>query len=266
MTRKIRVPAALPALALLAFALSGCSTISGSDFRHIRGHDTNLAAINTQLGIAYMGDNKPDLAMRALRKALQKDPDLVLAHDAIAVLYERLGEFNKADRHFRRALDLDPKNSNAQNNYGAFLCRRGRIKEAEAHFRAALDNPLYAHPEQAWSNWGFCAVKAGDNAKAEIYLRRALHRNPKFAPALLEMARLGYRRKRWRQARAYLERYRAVAPNTPGGLWLAIRIERQLGNRNAAASDALLLKSKYPDSAQARQLLESESNGRASGQ
>ncbi len=266
MTRKIRVPAALPALALLAFALSGCSTLSGSDFRHIRGHDTNLAAINTQLGIAYMGDNKPDLAMRALRKALQKDPDLVLAHNAIAVLYERLGEFDKADRHFRRALDLDPKNSNAQNNYGAFLCRRGRIKEAEAHFRAALDNPLYAHPEQAWFNRGFCAVKAGDNAKAETYLRRALRRNPKFAPALLEMARLDYRRKHWLQARAYLERYRAVAPNTPGGLWLAIRIERQLGDRNAAASDALLLKSKYPDSAQARQLLESESNGRASGQ
>lgn len=248
---------------LLTLVLSACST--PSDYRHASGHANSPAVINTQLGIAYMRHNKLDLAKRSLSKAIRQDPDLVLAQDAIAVLYERLGELDRADRHFRRAVDLDPKDSNAQNNYGAFLCRRGHLKRAAAHFRAALHNPLYASPEQAWFNWGYCTAKAGDDAKAETYLRRALKNNPKFAPALLEMARLSYHRKQWLNARAYIERYQAVAPNTADSLWLAIRIERHLGDRNAVASYALLLKSKYPDSAQTRQLLESEAHDRAPG-
>lgn len=247
-----------------AAALSACGTTQ--DFRHVSGHQSKAAVINTQLGIAYMGENRLKLAEESLKKAVEQDPDLVLAQDAIAVLYERLGEYDKAGRHFRRAVDLDPKNSNAQNNYGAFLCRRGRVKAAETHFRAALANPLYTQPERAWYNWGYCAAKTGDDAKAETYLRRALQYQPKFAPALFAMARLSYRQKHWLQARAYMERYQAVARNTPESLWLALRIERQLGDRNAVASYALLLKSKYPDSAETQKLLESEANGRASGQ
>lgn len=263
MTETLRRLPAWSVPVLLALALGACST--PGNFRHAQGHDNSPAVINTQLGIAYMGDNKLDLAMKSLRKALKQDPDLVLTHDAIAVLYERLGELDKANHHFRRAVELDPKDSNAQNNYGAFLCRRGRYKEAGAHFQAALSNPLYANPQRAWFNWGYCAAKAGDDAKAETYLRRALQGDPKLAPALLEMARVSYRQKQWLQARAYMERYQAVAPNTPDSLWLALRIERQLGDRNAVASYALLLKSKYPDSTQTRQLLKSEANGRDSG-
>ncbi|OYV77312.1 MAG: type IV pilus biogenesis/stability protein PilW [Chromatiales bacterium 21-64-14] len=238
---------------------------SSSDFRQLSGNESKPAAINTQLGIAYMQDNKPSLALDALKKALRQDPDLALAHNAIAVLYQQLGEYDKAGRHFRRAVELEPKDSDAQNNYGAFLCRRGRIEEAERHFQAALNNPLYTNPERAYFNWGFCAVKARDDVKAARYLRLALQRDPKYAPALLEMAKLSYRQKQYLNARGYLERYQAVAPPTADSLWAGIQIERVLGDRNAVASYALLLKSKFPDSDQTRQFLESRSNGPAPG-
>lgn len=247
----------------LAIAVSACS--SSSDFRQLPGNESKPAAINTQLGIAYMQDNKPSLALASLQKALRQDPDLALAHNAIAVLYQQLGEYDKADYHFRRAVDLEPGDSDAQNNYGAFLCRQGRIKEAERHFQAALNNPLYNHPEQAYFNWGFCAVKAKDDVKAASYLRQALQRDPKYAPALLEMARLSYRQKQYLNARGYLQRYQAVASPTADSLWTGIEIERALGDRNAVASYALLLKSKYPDSDQTRKLLDSRPHGTAPG-
>ena len=222
-----------------------------------------VAELNTQLGIAYMRERDHTRAMSRLERALRADPTYAPAHTAMALLYDRLGEPEQAERHHRDAVRVDPKDSYARNAYGTFLCARGRLDEADAQFRAALENPLYETPWIALTNAGRCALKAGDRRKAETYFREALRREPRFAPALIAMAELSFELGRPLQARAYLQRYEAVAPHTPRSLWLGVRIERALGDRDAEASYALLLKGKFPDAKETRQLLESEARGGA---
>jgi type IV pilus assembly protein PilF len=60
------------------------------------------------------------------------------------------------------------------------------------------------------------------------------------------------------QARAYLQRYSAIAQLNARALWLGVQIERQLGDRDAEASYALQLQKNFPDSQQTKQLLESK--------
>lgn len=244
--------------ALLAVLLvcGGCATTRSTQEGDLS--DTQrvgeLAELQTNLGIAYMRNGQNELAYARLQKALQLEPRYSKAHYAIALLYERLGETQKAEQHYRDAVRFNPRDSSAQNNYGNFLCRNGRIAEAEERFMQALQNPLYASPEVAYSNAGLCVLKAGDLPQAEGYLREALARNPNLPAALYAMSDISFKQGEELSARAYLERFREVGKDTSRSLWLGVRIERALGDENAAASYALLLRTQYPDSPEAQLL------------
>ncbi|MFA7096224.1 MAG: type IV pilus biogenesis/stability protein PilW [Gammaproteobacteria bacterium] len=242
-------------MAILALGTAGCAAVPEQPgTRSLQA----AAEANLQLGVGYLQQGNYELALEKLEKSLEQNPSSASAHNVIAVLYERLNQLDLAERHYRRALSLDPKDSGAHNNYGRFLCMRNRLAEAEKHFLTALENPLYQTPEIAHTNAGICALRVPDPAKAEQHFRSALKVNPLYREALIEMAKLSFEQERYLQARAYLQRYQEVAPKSAESLWLGVRIERALGNRDAAASYALLLKSNFPDSEEMQQLLESE--------
>jgi type IV pilus assembly protein PilF len=194
------------------------------------------------------------------------DPRLPSAHNGIAILYEKLGELNLADKHYRKAIQLDAKDARALNNYGTFLCRTGKYKESEQYFERAASNPLYKQPASALKNAGICALKDNDPDKAESFFRKSLEVNPAYAPSLLQMAKLSYAADDYLKARAYVQRYLQIAEPTPETLWLAVRTERELGDANAAASYALLLRSRFPDSPQTQQLERSDDGERSATQ
>jgi type IV pilus assembly protein PilF len=261
----------LPLVVALAALVLGCAT--SAETRQQAKRDQEAAQFNVQLGISYMRQNRLEQADEKLAKALEQDPELPAAHNAYAVLRERLGEFDMAERHYRRAIELDPKDSEARSNFGAFLCRLGRPEEAQRQFEAAWSNPLYSRPEAVFTTAGICAVGTGDTERGEEYLRRALDRNPDYLPALYEMAGLTFREERYLQTRAYVQRYDAALaeaarrnPQLPKAnaqmLWLCVQAEQQLGNVSTAQSCAQKLKNQFPESRQTTQLLELERRGR----
>jgi len=238
-----------------AFLLAGLSACaSGPAQRQAEGQDP--AEINTQLGVEYLRKGMLEESSDALQKAVSQNPRYAPAHDAIAVLYEQLGEIDKADYHYRRSLALDPKNAATMNNFGQFLCRRGKLDEADGYFQKALKDPLYRYPEMVNTNAGICAAKVPDAARAEAYFRKALQINDKYVPALGEMAKLSYSTANYLGARAYLQRYEQLTKLPADLLWLAVLNEDKLGDSGASASYALLLKKDYPDSTQTRDLLQ----------
>ena len=239
------------------FLQGGCQTTPSQSIPGQR-EVNRLADLHTRLGVGYMQEGRDEIALNRLQRALEADANHAPAHNAMALLHERLGEVEKSEVHYRRAVQLDPSLSAAQTNFGSFLCRQGRTEEAEARFLEAVANPLYDRPEVAYTNAGLCMRSAGDMDKAETYLRRALQANSRLAVALLEMADLSFDKGQYLQARAYLQRYLDVAQHTPRSLWLGIQVERVLGDQNAVSSYAMLLRVNYPDSQETRLLLESE--------
>jgi type IV pilus assembly protein PilF len=233
-------------------ALSACNTNPVRNETH-PGAETP-AQINLKLGVEYMRRGIYDLALTKLQRALEYDPKLPDAHNAIAILYSQLGETQLADEHYQRALYLAPNDSKSLNNYGAFLCDQGRYEEADKYFLRAINNPLYAARGQAYENVALCALRIPDLDKAEEYMRKALEINPTLPKSLYQMANLSFDKGGYLSARAYLQRYLEVASHTPDSLWLCVRVERELGDRSAEASCALVLERKYPDSREARLL------------
>ena len=244
---------------LLSGLLSACETIPTTE-QTTGGKPTTtskVAELQTQLGIGYLRQGKLELAWNRLQRALDADPNYSTAHNAMALVQERLKDPEKAEEHYLRAVTLNPADSAAQNNYGSFLCRNRRYEEGEHRFLQAAKNPLYDQPEIAYANAGVCLKRAGQYQKAERYLRTALEINPEIPVALLAMSEVSLQTKRYLPARAYLQRYLAVASHSPQSLWLGVQIERKLGDKNTASSYAMMLKSNYPDSRETQLLLES---------
>ena len=237
--------ALLLALAVLA---AGCSSTG----RDSRVSDKEAARFNVQLGMNYMQRGDLEGAREKLERALQQDATLPAAHAALGILYERVGDSRRAQEHLQRATRLAPDDPNMLNNYGGFLCRKGEYREGIRHFEQAAANAYYRTPEAALANAGVCARQIPDLEAAEDYLRRALDVNRNYAEALLQLADLSLERDRVLQARAFLQRYEAVAPATADTLALGYRIETAAGNSQVAQEYAARLREDFPDSREAR--------------
>lgn len=228
---------------VLVLMLSGCITEQVGPSRNERASD-----VNVQLGLGYMQQGDMQLANEKLRKAIVQNPESSNAHNAYAILQERLGENEKAEEQYLIALELDPEDSQVNNNYGTFLCRNQREAESEKFFLAAIKNPLYKTPEYAWTNAAICLGKIGQSEKEYDYLREAVNVNPSYAPALYRITELEFDLKQYQRARFYLSRYFKVRNKSAESLWLAIRIELELDNKDNAYSYGLQLENNFPES------------------
>ncbi len=252
-------------IALAMFVLMGCQggakgTRTGeSQFadEQPREHYINSAAyINVQLGVGYMKEGNYGIALSKLKKALAQNPNLAITHSTIAVLYERLGENSVAESHYQRSIELDANDARLRNNYGQFLCKHHNELQGIKQFDIAASNPLYQTPFMPLTNAGLCAIRINEDVMAENYLRRALEKNSRMVPALSGMLQLSVKQGKHLQGKAYLQRYTALAKHNADTLWSGYQIEKHLGDKQAAANYAVRLKSRFPDSAQTKLLLQ----------
>lgn len=248
-----------PALALCLLMFSGCAVQPqvGGDSPEVRGarEDDPRARIHTELGAGYFARGQHAVAFQELRIALQADPDYAPALNILGLVHGDLREDKQAEEHFRRAIERSPNYSEAHNNYGLFLCQRGRPDEALARFEAALSNPLYATPDKALANAGVCALSKPDLAQAEVFFIRALKRAPNQPTAQLGMAEVHYRNGRWLPARSLLRQLGQTGELNAQALWLGVRVERRMGDREAEASYAAQLRRRFPDAMQTQWLM-----------
>ena len=240
-----------------AITLSACSGDKAVQ-RSEPGSKERIARTNTELGMGYLQQGERKLAIEKLQRAIEADSDYAPAQHGIAIAYQEFGQLELAEKHYRQALKLLPLDGALHNNFGAFLCGQKKYAEGDEQFRAALRDPTYATPQTALENAGLCALDVPDNEKAEQYLRQALKVDANLKGALLGMARLQFARQQYLGTRAYLQRYEALAQLPPQGLFLAIQIERKLGDFDAAKRYTTQLNTHFPDSIEAQQVRELE--------
>jgi type IV pilus assembly protein PilF len=173
------------------------------------------------------------------------------------LVYGSLKENDKAERDFQQALNIAPNDPEVNNNYGWFLCNSGKARQSIAYFLNALKSPLYETPDRAYANAGTCALKSGDLDGAQHYLLQALQlARDGGAPVRLQLAGLFYQRGLLDESRVYLnEVMKQVDSPTAEALWLAIRLERKLGNRAAEGGYAAQLRGRHPTSPEYQEFL-----------
>lgn len=262
MSQSIRIVAVL-GLALL-MAVTGCVTETTSGRQPPRENPEEAAQINVDLGRSYLRKGDLQAAQTKLEKAVELDPDNVAAHSTLGLVYEGLDDQNGAEKQYRRAIAIGPNDPDALNSLAVFLCRQEATRnEALETFDRAIAVPrskYFSDKAMLNTNAGHCANKTRDLGRAEEYLRNALTYNSAYPPALFELADVAFQRQNYLQARAFLQRYTAVARPSPDVLWLSFQVETAMGDRNAADEAARILREDFPESVQTRLLLERERN------
>jgi len=97
--------------------------------------------------VARSGQAQFDLAdemdkmQTAAERAIQLDPLLGEAHDAMGIVYAREAQWAQSEKSFRHALELAPNDSVIYGNFaGSFLMPLGRIQEAVQLLRKSVKN------------------------------------------------------------------------------------------------------------------------------
>jgi protein O-mannosyl-transferase len=92
----------------------------------------NLGAAQRQLG-------QFDAAFESYNNALSIDPDFVLAHFGLGIVYAAQGRHDQAFAAYDRTLALDPKSAEVYTNIGALRMQRGETDLAIAAYEKAIE-------------------------------------------------------------------------------------------------------------------------------
>lgn len=252
-------------LAMLAFVMCGCvSTTTNQQGTPVArpsndsGSARERARIHTELGALYYSQARMGVAIEELKVAIGADPDYGSAYNVLGLVYMELKDNDLARQNFERALRLTPDDSDVNNNFGWFLCQTGSPRDSIQYFLNAIRNSLYKTPQKAYYNAGLCAVRMGDLAQAEDYFQRALRIDPTMPSALMSLAQLYYRRGNFAESKSLISRFNKAAEPTAESLWLALRVERKLGDRVAEASLAAQLRRNFSPSREYQDFLKGQ--------
>ncbi len=250
----------LPACTSLTIASLVATTVSNAAEREMstpRLDKSQIAASNISLGVEYMRKAEYEKALEKLAAARAAEPRNAMVYSVMGIVRQRMGEFAEAEKLFKQSVKLNRADSDVLSNYGQFLCAQGRIDDAEGYFLEAAQNPLYRTPEVPYANAGTCAYKNGRTEQAIEYFQKALQSQPALPSVLLQMAEISFDRGEYLPARDYLTGYLHVATHNEKSLWLGIRIEKELDNKDTVSSYALLLRNRFSGSVEAALLEQS---------
>ena len=254
------------ALAIACGALTGCAqnpmssgtqadTVETGTLTGEVGDPRNRARVHTELASAYFERGNMGVALEELRIAISADPNYAPAYSVLGLVHMDLRENAVAQQHFERGLRLAPNDPDLNNNYGWFLCQTGREEQSIGYFLAALKNPLYGTPARSYVNAGLCAIKKNNERDAFDYFQRALRSEPDNLQALLNLASIQYKRGQLESSRGFVGRFNKVVEPTAESLWLALRIERKLGDKPAENALAAQLRRRFSGSEEYQNML-----------
>ena len=243
---------ALAAAALLA----GCGamkisstgdapTIESRETSGDAGDPRNRAKVHTELAALYYSRGNMAVALEELRISAAADSNYAPTYSMYGLVYMELRENQLAQTNFERALRLSPTDPDINHNYGLFLCQTGREGESVKYFLQAVRNPLYPTPWRSYSAAGQCVMRKENYKDAEDFFQRALRQEPNDPQSLLLLGQIRYRQGNMEEARKLVSRYNKLVEPTPESLWLALRVERKLGERVAESSYANQLRRRF---------------------
>ncbi|MBB1604405.1 type IV pilus biogenesis/stability protein PilW [Variovorax sp. UMC13] len=255
--------------ALLAVLLAGCAgtgkggATSVANTASTAGNGTDIvtasdepqarrrARLRLELAIGYFEAGQTTVALDEIKQSLSADPNFADAYNLRGLVYMRLDDAGLAEDSFRRAIALNPREPNTLHNYGWLLCQQSRFGDAAQQFNAALAVPAYTERAKTLMTLGLCQMRAGQPAEAERSLSQAYEIDAGNPMIGFNLASLLAQRQDWSRAQFYVRRVNNGPSANAETLWLGVKIERRLGNREAMAQLGGQLQRRFPQSREA---------------
>jgi tetratricopeptide (TPR) repeat protein len=202
----------------------------------VRAH--RLAPQNTDviflMARVSMTQNYFEDAIPLLESGLKIAPQRPDLHAALGESYFMAGKTESAIGEFQKLIDLDPS-ARSYAFMGLSYRHLGRFDEALKYFEQGLKQDQ--HNVSCLFNVGYIRERQGNYAEAESLFQKALAANPNFPEALLELANLRLKDKKFGDAVELLHRYVKVSRNPADGYYKLAMAERGLHQTAAAQRD-----------------------------
>lgn len=240
-------------LTLLAACATGPGSSSDREIRTVSDQSDaeKRARVRLELAGLYFGRGQATTALDEIKKALAAKPDLAEAYSLRGLVYGSMGELKLADESFQRAQQLAPRDGDNMHNHGWFLCQQKRYAEADAQFSNALAQSQYRDTVRTLLAQGVCQARAGRWQDAERTLSRSYEQDPANPATAYNLSDVLLQRGELERARFYISRVNAVSDYTTAqSVWLAMRIERRLGNLPRMQELARTLRDRFPQSSE----------------
>lgn len=251
-------------IAPLAMLLAACAAVVPQQVeqpvsQQVTTSDASQSAkVHTELGGLYLAQGNMAIALEEARKAIAVAESYAPAHSLMGLVRMQMGDNRAAEESYARALRLAPTDAEINNSYGWFLCQTGRESRAIEHFQAALKSPLYKTPSLPNTNAGICSLRLKDDKAAEEYFLRAARLDAANDRALYFLADIAYRQGRLAAARQRLADLHKLGEPSAESLWLSLRVERGLGEREMEARLAAQLRRRFPEAPETQRLMQGQ--------
>lgn len=140
-------------------------------------------------------------------------------------------------------------------NLGWLHCQAGRYDDATQAFQRAVAVPTYQDRAKTLMAQGVCQARAGDTAGAEKTLMHSYELDAGNPVTAFNLSQLLYNRGDYNRAQFYIRRLNNSDLANAESLWLGIKVERRMNNRQAMEQLASQLRRRFP---QSRELLSYE--------
>lgn len=206
------------------------------------------ARVRLELASRYFEQGQTTVALEEVRLALATDPGFAEAFNLRGLVYMRLNDLALAEESFRQALRLDPREAGTAHNYGWLQCQQGRYAQAVVLFDQALASTVYTDKSKTWLARGMCLQRAGQLAEAEQSLSRSYELDPANPITGYNLAQLLFDRRDDERAQFYIRRINNSEYANAESLWLGIKVERRMNNRQSVEQLGRQLRNRFPQS------------------
>lgn len=154
------------------FLLFGCNLTTNQKY------NVEAANINAELGLAYLQQNKIELAKTKLLTALKQAPYDAKANTALGDFFAHTGEPAMAEKYYLYAVKYAHEKDACWHSYGAFLYRQNRYTEALKYFLLAAKDVNYLFVAKAYADASDTALKLKQDNLAKQYRKDAILHDP----------------------------------------------------------------------------------------
>ena len=244
-------------IALIVLTAAAFVACGGSKPRTVPGQmKPGSAEYLANEGIGYLNSGRLDLAENSLVAALKKNPRLVPALNAMALVHVYRRDFARAIDALNLLLQVNPKFFDANNLLGTIYTEQGNYEKAKENLLIAANALEYQTPENAFANLALLEIKFGKFDAALRYAEKGLLLNRRFAPLYNLKGQALENLNKLEEAAENYDRA-LVLLTVPDPLYLlnSARVAAKLGDRRKALDELELAMGKTQDEALKAEIL-----------
>lgn len=241
---------------LLSVSLFACVTTETTSFSKNISLDKEVEA-RVQVGLGYLQQGKPEMAIFQMRDIVQKQPKSSRVHEVLALALWDTGENDRAHYHFEKMLKYGPGYSRGRLNYATYLISEGEFKHSKKELLLVTDDIYFPKRGKAFYMLASVHKVLGETDEMVAAYERSIRLDRSNIPALIDLSEYRFQQGQFSESYELHKRYReSVSQSSAKALLLGIKLARKFDDKGEEVSYALALKNLYPKSSEYLEYLE----------